>query len=84
MTGSAFATRKQTTQVVAPKERVENESEEVGGEENDTLDELSDQEMQFSNAFDVLKDSAASVPPPAKKLKHTGLPQYVVDCCGCC
>lgn len=83
--GSAFAARKQATQVGAPKTRVENESDEVEDQENSTLDELSDEDIRFrfSNAFDVLKGSVASAPPPAKKLRQkASLPQLVLDYCG--
>ncbi len=72
--------------MAAPKAQVENEHEEVDCDENDdTVDELSDDEIRFSNSFDILKGGAGSAPPPAKRLKQkTSLRQLVVDCCGCC
>ena len=85
MLGSAFAAKK-STQVVAPKAQVENEYEEGASDENGgTVDEFSDEEIRFSNSFDILKGSAASAPPPSKRLKqNASLRQLVVDCCGCC
>ena len=50
---------------------MENELEEGADDEDHTVDESNDEEIRFlSNAFDVLKGSAASAPPPAKKLKQ--------------
>jgi hypothetical protein len=63
-----------------PKEQVENGLEGSADDENGTVDELSDEEIHFSNAFDVLKGSAASAPPPVKKLKQkASLPQLVMN-----
>ena len=72
-------------QIIVPKEPVENGLGESADDENGTVDELSDEEIHFSNAFDVLKGSGASAPPPAKKLKQkASLSQLVMNFYDCC
>lgn len=82
--GSAFSAKKQSAPVVQDKGPLEDGSDGVVDQEAESLDGLSDEELEFINSFDILKKVTASVPPPPKKLKQrTSLPLIVCSLKSC-
>jgi hypothetical protein len=76
--GSAFSAKKQNAAVVPAKVPGENESEDIVDGEGETPDELSEDDIQFTNSFDVLRRNTTPAPPVPKRVKYkTSLPQLV-------
>jgi hypothetical protein len=83
LSGSAFSAKKQLTHETVvkptPGQIISNEGEEDETEEKGSLDELSDEDINFVNSFDALRDTTATTSPVKKKLKKkTSLPLLVL------
>lgn len=66
--GSAFAARKQAPQTeVSSKTQSAALGNGADGDYVETPDELSSEEIEFANPFDVLNDKVPIVPPPPRK-----------------
>jgi len=76
--GSAFAANRQPASSAVTEAPVQRDDEEVVDNDAETPEELTDEEIEFVNSFDVLSRKPEVGPPPAKKLKQrTGLPELV-------
>jgi hypothetical protein len=63
-----------------PGQTISNQGEEDETEEKGSLNELSDEDIDFVNSFDALRDTAGTASPPKKMLKKkTSLPQLVLN-----
>lgn len=71
--GSAFSAKKQLASepvsATPGKHAVTTENEDEEIEEKGSVDELSDEDIDFVNSFEALRESAPSVIPSKKKLK---------------
>ena len=79
--GSAFATRKQTPQI-EKSSKVQKIAFGNGadGEDVETLDEMSDDEIEFTNSFDPLNDTTVAAHPPRQKVGQSSTAIRVVNC----
>lgn len=70
--GSAFATRKLAPQIeVSSNTQSADLGNSADGDYVETPDELSSEEIEFANSFDVLNDKIPIVPlPPRKKINQ--------------
>jgi hypothetical protein len=67
-TGSAFAAKKQAPQIEASSKTQRGPlGNGTDKDDIDTPDELSSEEIEFTNSFDVLNDKVSITPPPRKK-----------------
>jgi hypothetical protein len=57
---------------------VDNDGEENGDEKPPSMDEMSDEEIEFANAFEVLRETKESTAPSPKRQKQKSALPLVV------